>query len=209
MNWPTAHRVLRVGRTRRRPLLHLSVVGAVLMAAISGGQPAHADTTGLTNPGCSFLNTSSFNPGCLPPDLLTFSGLYAATPDQVDSLQNLETQAVANTIADHGLASTDANAVLSWGRSDAEAELFALIVQAINTSATSRTTDQQNAVDWVQGIEQAEAEQAAQDAVSEYVKWAGLDQGTYLSDIANNATESDLQAFLSGAPEPYTDGASI
>ncbi len=209
MNWPPAHRVLRVGRTRRRPLLHLSVVGAVLMAAISGGQPAHADTTGITNPGCSFLNTSSFNPGCLPPDLLTFSGLYAATPDQVDSLQNLETQAVANTIADHGLASTDANAVLSWGRSDAEAELFALIVQAINTSATSRTTDQQNAVDWVQGIEQAEAEQAAQDAGSEYVKWAGLDQGTYLSDIANNATESDLQAFLSGAPEPYTDGASI
>ena len=103
MNWPPAHRVLRAGRTRRRLLLPLVVVGAVLMAAIAGGQPAYADTTGVTNPGCSFLNTSSFSPGCLPPDLLTFSGLYAATPDQADSLQDLETQAVTNTIEDHGL----------------------------------------------------------------------------------------------------------
>ena len=116
MNWPLGRRVLRAGTTRCRILLSLVATGAVLMASIGGDQPAYADTTGVTNPGCSFLNTSSFNPGCLPPDLLTFSGLYAATADQVDSLQDLETQAVTNTIQDHGLASTDANAVLSWGR---------------------------------------------------------------------------------------------
>ena len=205
MNWPLGRRVLRAGTTRCRLLLSLVATGAVLMASISGDQPAYADTTGVTNPGCSFLNTSSFNPGCLPPDLLTFSGLYAATPDQVDSLQNLETQAVTNTIQDHGLASTDANAVLSWGRGDAQAELFSLIEQAITTSSSSRSTDQQNAVAWVQAVEQREAEQAAQDAGLEYVKWAGLDQGTYGSDIATNATESDLQSFLSGTPEPYNN----
>ena len=209
MNWRIAHRVLRARKPRGRLLLHLGVAAAVLTTAISGAQPAYAGTTGLTNPGCSpLLNTDGFSPGCLPPDLLTLSGLYAATSSEADSLQDLETQAVANTIADHGLASTDGDAVLSWGRSDAEAELFALIEQAISTPATSRTTDQQNAADWVQGVEQAGTGLASQDAGLEYVKWAGLDQSTYMSDIANNATESDLQSFLSGAPEPYTDGGS-
>ena len=208
MNWRIAHRVLRAGKPRGRRWLHLGVAAAVLTTAISGGQPAYAGTTGVTNPGCSLLNTDAFNPGCMPPNLLTLSGIYTATPDEADSLQDFETQAVANTIQDHGLAATDANAVLSWGRNDAEAELFALIEQAIETPSTSRTTDQQNVVDWVQGLEPNQAELAAQDAGLEYVKWAGLDQGTYMSDIANGASQSDLQSFLSGTPEPYTDGGS-
>ena len=208
MNWRTAHRVLRALKPRGRRWLHLGVAAAVLMTAISGGQPAYAGTTGVTNPGCSLLNTDAFNPGCMPPNLLTLSGIYTATPDEADSLQDFETQAVANTIQDHGLAATDTNAVLSWGRNDAEAELFALIEQAIETPSTARTTDQQNVVDWVQGLEPNQAELAAQDAGLEYVKWAGLDQGTYMSDIANGASQSDLQSFLSGTPEPYTDGGS-
>ena len=208
MNWPLAHRVVRVGKTRRRLLLHLVVVGAVLMAVISGGQPAHADTTGATNPGCSEINTASFSPGCLPPLLLNLSGLYAATPTQTTGLLNLETDAVNNTIEDHGLASTDENAVLSWGRDDVEAELFALIVQAIDTSATSRDADQQDAVDWVQTVEDREAETAAQNAGLEYVKWAGLDQSTYSSLIDANADQSDLQSFLSAPPEPFGNGGS-
>ena len=208
MNWRIAHRVLRAGKPRGRRWLHLGVAAAVLTTAISGGQPAYAGTTGVTNPGCSLLNTDAFNPGCMPPDLLTLSGIYTATPDEADSLQDFETQAVANTIQDHGLAATDANAVLSWGRNDAEAELFALIEQAIETPSTSRTTDQQNVVDWVQGLEPNQAELAAQDAGLEYVKWAGLDLGTYMSDIANGASQSDLQSFLSGTPEPYNNGGS-
>ena len=83
-----------------------------------------------------------------------------------------------------------------------------MIVQAIDTPASSRSTDQQNAVAWVQAVEQREAEQAAQDAGLEYVKWAGLDQSSYQSLIGANASESDLQSFLSGTPEPYNDGGS-
>ncbi len=96
--------------------------------------------------------------------------------------------------------------MLSWGRYDAEAELFALIVQAIDTPAASQTPDQQNAVAWVQAVEEREAEQAAQDAGLEYVKWAGLDQSTYSSLIAGDADESDLQSFLSAPPEPFGPG---
>ena len=202
-NRPMAHRVPRVVTTWRRHWLHVVVLAALLAALITGGQPADAGTTGTTNPGCSEVNTASFSPGCLPPRLLTLSGLYAATSDQATSLLDLENQAIANTINDHGLASTDDNAVLSWARPDAEAELLALIVQAIDTPATSQTPDQQNAVAWVQAVEQREAEVAAQDAGLEYVKWAGLDQSAYSSLIAANAGESDLQSFLSSTPEPF------
>jgi hypothetical protein len=178
----------------------------VLTAFIVAAQPAHADSTGATSPGCSQVNSASFSPDCLPPGLLTFSGLYTATQNQINSLQDLETQAVTDTIQDHGLASTDTNAVLSWARPDAEAELFALIVQAINTPAASQTTDQQNVVAWVQTVETRQAIAAAQDAGLEYVKWAGLDQITYQEDLYNGASESTLQSFLSEPPEPYGPG---
>ena len=208
INWPAPHRILRVRRTRRRLLLPLVAVSAMLMALIMAGPPADADTTGTTNPGCSEVNTANFSPGCLPPPLLTLSGLYAATPAQASSLLDLEYQAITNTIEDHGLGGDNGSAVLSWARPDAEAELFALIVQAIDTPAASQTPDQQNAVAWVQAIEQRQAEVAAQDAGLEYVKWAGLDQATYSSLIGANASESDFQSFLSGPAEPYENGGS-
>ncbi len=208
INWPAPHRILRVRRTRRRLLLPLVAVSAMLMALIMAGPPADADTTGTTNPGCSEVNTANFSPGCLPPPLLTLSGLYAATPAQASSLLDLEYQAITNTIEDHGLGGDDGSAVLGWARPDAEAELFALIVQAIDTPAASQTPDQQNAVAWVQAIEQRQAEVAAQDAGLEYVKWAGLDQATYSSLIGANASESDFQSFLSGPAEPYENGGS-
>ena len=53
-------------------------------------------------------------------------------------------------------------------------------MQAIDTPAASQTPDQQNAVAWVQAVEQRQAEVAAQDAGLEYVKWAGLDQSDLL-----------------------------
>ena len=55
----------------------------------------------------------------MPPDLLNLSGnvsgLYTATNTQEKSLEDLELTATANTIADHGLASTDGNPVLALG----------------------------------------------------------------------------------------------
>lgn len=118
--------------------------------------------------------------GTLPPDLLNASqlsqGIYAATAAQVLSLQHLQQAAIANTLQDHGLPASDAAAVQSWGRADAEAELWALFVQTIRTSAASRTGDQQNAVAWLTAVQQRHMVQAARNAGLEYVKWAGLDQ---------------------------------
>ena len=47
---------------------------------------------------------ASFDRGCLPPDLLTLSGLYAATSAEADSLQAIQDQAVSNIIAAHSLS---------------------------------------------------------------------------------------------------------
>jgi hypothetical protein len=65
-------------------------------------------------------------PDSSPPDLLNGNllnagrlgplGLYAATASQIASLQNLENQAIANTITEHSLAASDSAAVQSWGR---------------------------------------------------------------------------------------------
>ena len=49
---------------------------------------------------------------------------------------------------------------------------------------------------------------AAQASGLEYSKWAGLGTSAYQNLIAGNPSESALQSFLSGAPEPYTDGGS-
>jgi hypothetical protein len=175
MNWPAVHRIIRASEKRLCVLLHMFVVLLTVTPLIPAAQTAHAD-----------IGVCSLSTGCNPPpDFLNLNqSLYAATPTQVASLQNLQAMAIDNTIANHGLAATDTNAVKSWGRTDAEAELYAVLLQAIN--ATSRTTDQQNAVDWLTAVAQREAELAAQDAGLEYVKWAGLDQSTYWSLVNNN-----------------------
>ena len=142
-----------------------------------------------------------------PPALLNVAelndstGLYFATQAEVPALNNLEQQAITNTLADHGLPSTEASAVQSWARDDAEAELYALLVQAANTAACSptqtpgdhcRTTDQQNAVQWLADMAQREGVQEAYNAGLEYVKWAGLSQNNYKSDVT--AYRTDLSA---------------
>jgi len=87
---------------------------------------------------------------------------------------------VSATIVDHGLSADDAAAVQSWGRADAEAELWSLLVQAIQTQPSSRSTDQQGAVAWLTDVLRHERAQAAYQAGLEYVRWAG---GTPLSAL--------------------------
>jgi hypothetical protein len=196
-------------RRRRDTLLRVfAAVLAVTMLAtgLSHTAPARAAST---------CTDASGNPvDCTPPALLNLyqlsQGLYSATDAQRQSLANLEQQAVKATSSDHGLASSDATAAQTWGRDDAEAELWALLVQAIQAPACSasqtsgqgcRTTDQQNAVeqnavDWLTTVEQRNAIQSAEDSGLEYVKWAGLDQTKYQNLLAGGADESTLQTFF-------------
>jgi len=130
---------------------------------------------------------------------------YGATDAQFASLQALQQQAVANTLIDHDLSSSDGLAAQTWGRSDALAELWYLLVEAIAKATCTagqtpgdhcRTTDQQNAVDWFSIVAQRQAVEAAESAGLEYVKWAGLDQTAYFNLLDSGASKDQLTTFL-------------
>ena len=116
---------------------------------------------------------------CPPPPLLGSldRGLTRATPEQVKSLRKLEDDAVADVIRLHGLSASDTNAVLTWGRSEAQSQLFTRLLNAIDED--DRSDDQQNAVDWMTAMMQRKAVAAAAAAGREYVTWAGLNQGRF------------------------------
>ncbi len=136
------------------------------------GQPDFGLSTSADFAPCAFLSYL-INPAVLDSGLAD-DGIYQATSAEQTALSDLEAQAVANTLSDHDLPSSDADAVMTWGQADAEAELWALIVQAIQTPAASRTADQQGAVDWLASAVQAERVGAAADAIQEYADWAGI-----------------------------------
>ena len=137
------------------------------------GQPDLGLSSSADFAPCAFLSYL-INPAVLDSGGLADDGIYRATSAEQAALSDLEAQAVANTLSDHDLPSSDTDAVMTWGQADAEAELWALIVQAIQTPAASLTTDQQGVVDWLASAVQAEQVGAAQDAIQEYADWAGI-----------------------------------
>ena len=87
---------------------------------------------------------------------------------------------------------------MSWGRTEAQARLWDLIVEAINTPAGDRTVDQQNAVEWMAALASAQANDSAMHAGAEYTTWAGLDPNQYWNLARNpSTTAATLTAFLS------------
>ena len=178
----------------------------VFAAFLAMAMLASAHTRAASADPCRIIIGDPTPPVCgtAVPDLLsmeallgaTGNGLYLATTAQIQSLQVLEQAAVSATIRDHRLAAGDADAVQSWGRGDAQAELWALIVQAIQAPAASRSTDQQNAVAWMTTVFQREGVRSADDAGREYVTWAGLDQTQYQHLLDTNAGQDAITAFL-------------
>lgn len=71
------------------------------------------------------------------------------------------------------------------------------------TTATARTTDQQNTVDWITTVAKRRNVAAAQNAAREYVKWAGLGRGNFDALMRSNPTKDQIQAFLSGTVVNY------
>jgi hypothetical protein len=138
-----------------------------------------------------------------PPPLLNLDqALYAATAEQEVALRNLEAKAIANVIAIHGLTQGDTSAVQTWGRNDALAQLFGILMSAIGKADDKRTADEQKAVEWLSGIAQRKAVAAAQSAAREYVKWAGLNSSAFEILLASNPSRSQLSDFLDDAPQP-------
>jgi hypothetical protein len=131
-------------------------------------------------------------------------GLYAATEAQQASLKNMERDAINAVVSLHGLPADDYAAVQSWGRNEALAQLYALLMTAID--ASPRSADQQNAVDWMAAVAKRQAIAAAEAAGNEYVSWAGLPRDTWLTLRGSaTTTESQFASFLSGNPQNYNN----
>jgi hypothetical protein len=140
-----------------------------------------------------------------PAPLLNPIQLNDASQAQRSSLDNFQQQAIQDVLTLHALPSGDAVAAQTWGRDDSLAELWDLIVDAIQQPACvvhqipgnqCRTVDQQNVVDWLGLVAQGEAVRAAQFAGLEYVKWAGLDANDYQNLLNQNPSSADLKTFL-------------
>jgi hypothetical protein len=143
----------------------------------------------------------SLCPTYAPLPLLNLDGL-GVTDAQKTSLQNLSEDAVEMVIQGHGLSDGDKNAVLTWGRNDAQAALYWKLLEAID--APSPTADQKNAAAWLQSMLGPDISVvSAQDAAREYAKWAGLDQSGFETLLKTNPSQAQLKAFLGGDnPEP-------
>jgi hypothetical protein len=144
-----------------------------------------------------------------PPNLLGPDAYAAMTPAQVVALHSLEAHAVSDVLDAHDLPATDRVAVRTWGRTDAQAALWGLLVEAIKTPVSQRTNVQQLAVDWITGQVRQLSVSTAEQTGAQYASWAGLDMQRYWQLVhpagGQPASGNVLAAFLSQTPSPYDD----
>ncbi len=191
-----------VSRDVRRGLI-LLLSTAVLVLGLGPALPVAPAATAASCTGA----------GCAPAALLnstllsSSNSLYYAAPAARTSLTALSDQAVRNTITDHGLPQGDADAVQTWAREDAEAELWALVVKAVRTDPGARTPDQANAVAWLTDVMHRKAEAAALDAGWEFLKWAGHVTATDPIPSSSDILTA-LEGYSTGALQPvnYMNG---
>ena len=193
-------------RPRGRVLVWLIAVLALALVALTERTDL-AEAEDITASDVCWLNPAPGVDACprayAPPGLLSRDAYAAMTPEESAALHRLEAQALDTVLGVHGLPESDRNAVATWARSDAQAALLALVMEAIDTDAAQRTPDQQQAVDWMGDLVRAVVERSASRSGAEYAKWAGLDVRRYWQLVDADASEEDLKTFLSQRPQPY------
>ena len=83
-----------------------------------------------------------------------------------------------------------------------------LIYHALDTPEAERTADQQLVVEWMDRRLQATTEETAVSAATEYVKWAGLNQGDWRSLLVTGPSQAQLESFLSGPVRNFNSDRS-
>ena len=191
----------RVGLMRALALVLSSALVTLGLLVLPTAAPATAADCATTPSACpaGLLNAAL---------LQDPNSLYVATTQQRISLQQLQQQAISNTLQDHALPASDADAVATWGRGDALAELWGLVVEAIRTPTATRTTQQQDVVNWLTAMIRRKGEAAAVNAGWEYLKWAGNTPGTG-GRPATDTIKTALQGFVNGTRTPvnYNNGS--
>ncbi len=115
-----------------------------------------------------------------PPPVINMSEVPNA---DLSAVQAFESSAVSQVLATHDLPSSDASAVLGWGRNDVRAQEWLNLANIIQEPASSRSASDQDVYDWFQGAYAAELVSEAQDAVKEYQLWSGEPIGSSVGPV--------------------------
>ena len=132
-------------------------------------------------------------------------GLTKATPEQVKSLRKLEADAVADVIKLHGLSASDTNAVLTWGRSEAQAQLFTRLLNALDEDEdrpVRRPAERGGLVDGDDATQGGRGGGRCGPRVR-HVGRTGPEPVRAL--LSANASESELREFLDDPPQNYNN----
>ena len=164
--------------------------GGLCWLGADGSYVCDTDEPAAT-PNPTYAPAALVSPAALPADAAAAASIHA-----------LEQQAVDLTLSQHGLPASDGDAVRTWARNDALANLWGLVVHASNTPAAQRTAVQRDAVTWIAGMARGQAIYAANSAGEQYARWAGLDMATY-AQKARDAGRADLTSFLTTDAQPY------
>jgi hypothetical protein len=177
--------------------------------------PTSSSPVAAVTPPAPLINESALQPGTIPSWLEgvpatpgTSNDLFAATPDQQNALHHLQTEAVQNLIRDHQLSAAPnlTAQAQTWGRPAALAELWGLLLKAVQTPPSLRSADQSDAVDWLQSVFNKEAGIQAYYAGIEYLKWGDFNK-TFAADKA--AYDQDVQTHdwddLRNVLRPFTE----
>jgi hypothetical protein len=196
--------VLRRIARRWRGAVAIVLAWAIFVTA--GSTPEVAEAQELPPP--TLTPPALLNPFLLSPGFALSGSLYDATQAQRAALGRLEAQAITNSLRRFGLPASDAVAMKSWGRFEATGELWALLVEAIQTEPAARSADQQLAVEWFTDVVKRQQDKTARQTGLEYLHWAGLDDTAYrrLLDQPEVPTKAAIRATLAGEPVNFGNG---
>ncbi len=127
-----------------------------------------------------------------------------APPERQEVMKRLEAKAWENVLANYRLPAGDLPLARSYARAEAQAEMWAMVVQALETPQHQRDHDQQVIVRWLADMVRPERTDGPIAAAREYAKFAGKN----VQDFDNmfmfgNPSEDEIRDFLSGPAEPY------
>ncbi|MGH9853081.1 MAG: LamG-like jellyroll fold domain-containing protein, partial [Blastocatellia bacterium] len=118
----------------------------------------------------------------------------------------LENQAIDQLIALHKLPAADRSRILGWERDKVRALLYGKLLDVIKKAPTSRSADEQTAVDALAARIKQKRLEAAQYAIDEYNKWdaspCAYAPPTGFSYNPGAPCYLPLQAFFQGRPDP-------
>jgi hypothetical protein len=147
---------------------HRSPVRRVLIMVLTVGLVTHVFTSAPLALSAAHADSIS---GCIALEDNSPSQIVQGCALGPDFHNAVEQPVIDELLQTYNLPSSDSSRLLGWQRNLVRAAVFAKLLSIIKTPASSRTTEEQTAVDDLAGLVKAQRVLAAQDAQNEYNTW--------------------------------------